>query len=86
MRTTVTLDPDVAAALKDWAAQRGMSFKEALNSALRSGLASSAPAARPYAVPSRSLGLRDGLDVDKALQMAARLEDDEVVRELALRR
>ena len=33
MRTTVTLDPDVAAKLKAVARERGISFKQALNTA-----------------------------------------------------
>ena len=38
MRTTVTLDSDVAARLKAVARARGISFKQALNSAVRAGL------------------------------------------------
>jgi len=84
MRTTVTLDDDVAAQLRDVARERGLSFKEALNSALRAGLA---PArSSRYRVPARDLGLRPGVDLDKALQLAGQLEDDEVVRKLELRK
>jgi hypothetical protein len=36
-RTTVTLDPDLAAELRALARERGVSFKEALNSTLRRG-------------------------------------------------
>lgn len=86
MRTTVTLEDDVAAALRELAGQRGESFKDTLNSTLRAGLSSTAPAARAYQVPSRRMGLREGLDLDKALQLAGQLEDDEVVRKLSLRK
>ena len=86
MRTTVTLEPDVAAALRDLATERGLSFKDALNTALRAGLSAAAPAAQPYTVPSRTLGLRQGVDLDKALQLAGQLEDEEIVRKLALRK
>lgn len=41
---------------------------------------------QPYTVLSRRMGLREGVDLDKALALAGQLEDDEVVRELALRR
>lgn len=82
----MTLDDDVAAALRKVAAQRGQSFKEALNGVLRVGLSSSAPVTQPYRVPTRPLGLRQGVDLDKALQLAGQLEDEEVVRELALRK
>lgn len=45
MRTTVTIDPDVAVQLEREMREQGLGFKEALNRALRRGLA--APAARP---------------------------------------
>lgn len=38
MRTTLTLDPDVAALLKKAVARGEVSFKEAVNNALRRGL------------------------------------------------
>ena len=88
MRTTVTLDDDVEAALRSVAAERGLSFKHALNAVLRDGLSTSRGASRGYRVPARSLGLRAevDLDLDKALAHAAALEDDEVLRKLALRK
>ncbi len=86
MRTTVTLDPDVAARLRALGAERGISFKEALNSTIRLGLRSEEGAARPYEVPARPLGLRQGIDLDKALRLAGELEDAELVRKLELRK
>lgn len=85
MRTTVNIDPDLAAKLREIARERGISFKEALNSALRAGLTARAGAARPYRLRPRRLGLRPGIDLDKALRLAAALEDEETVRELELR-
>ena len=38
MRTTVTLDPDVAARLRRLARERGASFKATINETLRAGL------------------------------------------------
>ena len=81
MRTTVTLDPDVEARLREVARERGVSFKEALNSAIRAGLMA-ARGQREYVTPARSLGLRAEVNLDKALQMAADLEDAEIVHEL----
>jgi hypothetical protein len=86
MRTTVTLDPDVAAKLKQNANERGVSFKEALNSSVRRGLESSAAPSRPYRVPTRQLGVRPGINLDKALQLAGELEDAETMRKLQLRK
>ena len=85
MRTTVTLDPDVAAALKRAARERGASFKEVLNDAIRRGLAGK-PVHRAYTTPSRNMGLRAGFDLDKALALAAANEDAETLRKLALRK
>jgi hypothetical protein len=81
MRTTVTLDPDVEARLREYARERGVSFKEALNSAIRAGLMGSREG-REYRTPSRSLGLRAGVNLDKALALASDLEDAEIVHDL----
>lgn len=87
MRTTVTLDADVAAKLKQTARERGISFKEALNSNVRRGLESGeVGAGRPYRVPARRLGVRPGVNLDKALQMAGELEDSETLRKLEHRK
>ena len=84
MRTTVTLDPDVAAELKELARQRGVSFKEVLNSTVRVGLAAGS-ATRPTAC--RPLGrAAPGLSLDGALRLAAAMEDEETVRKLELRK
>lgn len=85
MRTTVTLDPDVAAALKRAARERGVSFKETLNDAVRRGLGSQR-AARGYRMPSRPMGLRPGIDLDKALALVASDEDAHTLRKLELRK
>jgi hypothetical protein len=80
-RTTVTLDPDLAAELRALARERGVSFKEALNSTLRRGLTSgSGSSTRPYRLASRRLELPPGIDLDQALRLAAELEDAETIR------
>jgi hypothetical protein len=86
MRTTVTLDPDVAAKLKQMAREHGISFKEALNSNVRRGLEGGEAGSQPYRVPTRRLGVRPGVNLDKALQLAGELEDAETVRKLHLRK
>ncbi|MDP9408754.1 MAG: ribbon-helix-helix protein, CopG family [Actinomycetota bacterium] len=85
MRTTVTLDDDVAAELQRLARERGAAFKDVLNDVLRVGLGGGA-AASPYRVPSRALGLQPGVDLTKALAVAAADEDAETLRKLALRK
>jgi hypothetical protein len=86
MRTTVTLDQDVAAKLQLLARERGVSFKAALNETVRAGLDSEGRSARPYRMPSRRMGVRRGVDLDRAARLAGELEDAEIVRKLQLRK
>ncbi|MBA3300898.1 MAG: antitoxin [Thermoleophilaceae bacterium] len=83
MRTTVTLDADVAAAVKRLQRERGVPFKRALNDALRAGL--SGPSERvPFG--AFDMGLRPGVDLDKALRLAGELEDADLVTRLRARK
>jgi hypothetical protein len=86
MRTTVTLDPDVAAKLKQLARERGVSFKEALNGSIRQGLSGAGTTPRPYRASVRRLGVRPGVDLDRVLHLAGEMEDAEIVRKLELRK
>ena len=59
MRTTLTLDPDVAALAKQIQRRRGRRFKTIVNEALRRGLHTmAAPPTRPvaYQTPAADLG------------------------------
>ena len=85
MRTTLTLDDDVAAQLKTMTRERGISFKEAVNSVLRAGLARGRAPQR-FRQRTYRMGLRPGVDLDQALELAAALEDLETVRKLELRK
>ena len=85
MRTTVTLDDDVAARLHDAARERRVSFKVALNDAVRAGLGE-AGRARTYRVPVKMLDVQPGIDLDKALTLAGELEDAEPLRKFELRK
>jgi hypothetical protein len=86
VRTTVTLDPDVAEQLKELARRRNVSFKVALNSAVRSGLSAERGAARPFKVEPHPMKLRPGIDLTHALELAAALEDEEIIRKMELRK
>lgn len=87
MRTTVTLEPDVAAKLKKLARDQGVSFKEVLNTSVRRGLERGKGQSRqPYRLRTRDLGVRPGIDLDKALRLAGELEDAETMRKLQLRK
>lgn len=87
MRTTIDIDPDLDARLRAIARERGVPLKVVINDALRAGTRAQSPAAAPpYRLPTRPLGIRPGVDVDKALALAGRLEDDEIARKLDLRK
>ncbi len=77
MRTTVTLEPDVAAKLKELAHRRRASFKETLNDVLRKGLSSQAGTREPperYVVEAHAGGFRPGIDPSKLNQLVDELE------------
>ena len=82
MRTTVTLDPDVAALIEREMTERGIPFKQAVNEAIRAGLAPRKRGAR-YIVDARAMG-KPAVPLTKALQLAADLEDEELVRKLSV--
>jgi len=81
MRTTVTLDPDTRILVERAMRERGVSFKETVNAAIRAGLGTSASAPRTYTTP-RALGPAR-VDLTQALQLAADLESDALARRLA---
>ena len=86
MRTTVTLDPDVEAQLKIHMRKYGMSFKQVLNNAIRTGLAPSQAPRKRFHQKTYVMGLRSGVNLVKALQLAADLEDEAIVQKLELRK
>ena len=74
MRTTVTLDPDTAEIVRRHMRERGVSFKQALNNAIRAGTAN---AGRPaFRTETAAMG-ESRVDLDRALQITADLEDDD---------
>ncbi len=83
MRTTVTLDPDTRLLIERLMRERGITFREAVNTSIRAG-AGSPVAEEGYTTP-RSLGA-PRVDVTRALALADELEDDELARRLAVGR
>lgn len=82
MRTTVTLDPDVEALVKLAMRERGLSFKEAVNQAIRAGMGSPAGRGRGSTFPTYDLGA-PLVDITKALRLAGELEDEQLASRLA---
>ena len=86
-RTTIDLDPDVDAKLRAAARERGLPLREVINATLREGLRGGDPRSAPsYTLPTFALGVRSDIDLDRALRLAGDLEDEEIVRKLALRK
>jgi hypothetical protein len=85
MRTTVTLDEDVAQEIHRRMRERGSTFKATLNDLLRRGLRAR-DTVEAYDPPTFRMGVQPGIDLDKALSVAAAMEDDEITRKLELRR
>lgn len=87
MRTTLTLDESLVRELKKRAAASGRPFKVVVNEALARGLAAASRPAKAYRLRTVSLGgAHEGVDLTKALRLAAALEDEEWARKLALRK
>jgi hypothetical protein len=77
MRTTITLDEDVAAKLTSLARRTGRAFRDVVNDTLRRGLARPPAVAprEPFRVKSRDLGrLRPGLSLDSIADLIEQVE------------
>jgi hypothetical protein len=86
MRTTATIDPEVERLLHQVMKERGLSFKKALNEALKAGLASARGAAKPFVQKTYSLGAVHNVRLDKALAISDAIEDKELLRKLKHRK
>ena len=78
MRTTLTLDADVAQEVKALS-KKGRPIKQVVNEALRIGLAqmSKPPKPRPYRGPSFKMGLRPGFSYDNIGELLAQAEGED---------
>ena len=82
MRTTITLEADVQALIQRAMRERGLTFKQAVNEAIRAG---AAPPSRSRRPSFETLDMGEALvDVTKALRLAGELEDQELARKLSL--
>jgi hypothetical protein len=84
MRATITLEPDVDAAIRGLMRERGLTFRQAVNEAIRMGL-SPRPRSSAFRTRTHAMG-RPMVPIDKALRLAADLEDEEIIRKLAQRK
>lgn len=88
MRTTLTIDDDLARELREKAHKTGTPFKEVVNKAIRAGLrhVDKPKQLKPYKLKAYSLGYPPSADLDHALNLADRLESEEIARKLSLRK
>ena len=88
MRTTVDIESGLLKRLRHEALRRRVAFKHLLNKLLRQGLeAPPAATAGRYRCPAFAMGTpAPTVALDKALGLAAALEDAETLRELQLRK
>lgn len=76
MRTTVTLDDDVARLISDVQHRERKTFRQVLNDALRRGLTLGTPDLSPYRVRAHHSAVRPGVDVTALNRLSDELEDD----------
>ena len=74
----MTLDADTAALVQRWMRERGVSFKQAINDAIR---AAAGRGSEPFRTETADLGVPT-VNLDRALQLAGELEDEELIRRM----
>lgn len=74
MRTTITLEPDVEALLRRSMRERGITFKDAVNQAVRAGLTQPAKDVPTFKQRAFHMGA-PLVDLTKALALADELDD-----------
>jgi hypothetical protein len=84
MRTTLTLDPDVAKLLEEEAHRRRVPWKQVVNEAIRRGLAAGTPARKEkrYRVSPHKTTLRAGIDPTAFNKLVDELEDEATLKKL----
>jgi hypothetical protein len=81
MRTTLSLEPDVAELLKTRIEEQDLSLKFVVNQALRTGLAAMGhQSPTPFQVEPHAFGMKPGIDPDKLNQLVDDLEVEEFER------
>lgn len=88
MRTTLTIDDDVAILIEERRRREALSFKQVVNALLREGLRSGrqAPRAKKHRTRPHELRMRAGFDPARLNQLADELETDaQLEREVELR-
>ncbi len=84
MRTTLTLDRDVAESLQKEMRRTGRGLKATLNDALRRALRLAGKPPRPprFEVRPHAFGVKPGVDLDRLNQLVDELETEDAARKL----
>ena len=88
MRSTVRIDDDLMVELRARAQTESVSLTRMLNRTLRVGLSAArkqTQKGRPFKQKTFRMGVAR-VGIDKALALAAELEDEEIIRKLSLRK
>ncbi|MDE0368202.1 MAG: antitoxin [Gammaproteobacteria bacterium] len=88
MRSTVRIDDDLMTAIRSQAQGEGLSITRMLNRVVRAGLEAldrNEDQQEIYRQKTFCMG-RPRVDLDKALGLAAALEDEEILRKMSLRK
>lgn len=83
MRTTLTIDDDLAGILQRRAHELGVPFKEVVNRTLRQGITkidAVVPSKRKTKTRPHSFGFKPGIDLEKLNQLVDELEAEEFAR------
>ena len=84
MRTTLTLDPDVARRLKARMAETKLSMKQVVNESLRAGLANiRGKRDVKFSVEPHSCQFKAGIDLDRLNQLVDELEAEAALKGLS---
>jgi hypothetical protein len=87
MRTTLTLDPDVAERLRQETQGGRLSLKKVVNERLRIGLGLQAqPARQPYVVEPNHSGFQSGVDPRRLNQLNDELEAETAIEKISTSR
>ena len=85
MRTTLTIEPDVAQEIRQRMADKKLTLKRVVNDALRAGLSKTGKKERAtrFVVKPWPLGLKPGIDHDKLGQFLDQLDTEGFIRKMS---
>jgi hypothetical protein len=85
MRTTLTLEPEVARRVESELRRTGKTLKAVINEALKAGLGMTGKPVEPlppFVVRPHDFGFHAGIDPDRMNQLADELETDAILEKL----